>query len=110
MYTINIIFSQIEAKEEVKVHFKISMLMPKLCSWLYSTWKCLINKPEIIVKGWNKTLLLCSFDLNFQKQVMVDNMKSPLFKSFEKNLEIETNNYEKVEIDAEVSLDTIMKE
>jgi hypothetical protein len=57
-----------------------------------------------------KTRLLCYFNLNFQKQAMMNNIKSLLFKSIEKNLEIETSNYGEVEINVEVSLDTVMEE
>jgi hypothetical protein len=102
LYTTNIIFSQIEAKKEVKVDFKLSTLKPKLCSWLYSIWQHLTNKPEMVIKGWNKTGLFRSFDLNFQTQAMVDNMKAPLLKSIEENLEIKTSNHGEVEKNAEV--------
>ena len=41
---------------------------------------------------------------------MVDNIKPPLIKSIEENLEIETSNYGEVEIDAEVLLNTAIEE
>ena len=41
---------------------------------------------------------------------MVDKIKSPLFKSIEKNLEIKTNNYGDDKTDVEVSLDIVMEE
>jgi hypothetical protein len=64
----------------------------------------------MVVKGWDKTGLLRAFDLNFQKQAMVDNMKTPLFKTIEENLEIETTNHGEDETDVEVSLDTVLEE
>jgi hypothetical protein len=110
LYTTSVISSQIEAKREVKVDFKMSTLKPKLCSWLYSVWQHLTYKLLMVVKGWNKTGLLRAFDLNFQKQAMVDNIKTPLFKTIEKKLEIETSNHGEDETDAEVSLDTVLEE
>jgi hypothetical protein len=41
---------------------------------------------------------------------MVDNIKTPLFKTIEKKLEIETSNHGEDETDAEVSLDTVLEE
>jgi hypothetical protein len=41
---------------------------------------------------------------------MMDNIKPPLIKSIEENLEIETYNYGEVEIDAEVLLNTVIEE
>jgi hypothetical protein len=58
----------------------------------------------------NKIRLLFSFNLNFYKHAMVDNIKSPLFKSIDENLEIKINNYGEDKTDAEMSLDIVMEE
>jgi hypothetical protein len=54
MYTMNIISSQIEAKKKSKVDFNMPILKLKLCSWLYLAWGHLINKLEMVIKGWSK--------------------------------------------------------
>ena len=53
--------------------------------------------------------LLRTFDNDFQKQVMLDNMVRPLFNSNE--VEVEAYNTEcNEDIDVEVSLETVMEE
>jgi hypothetical protein len=104
-YTMDLISKQINSGEEVKVDFKMSTLKPKLCSWLYVS-----SKQDMVKKGWEKCGLLRSFYSNFQKEALLENMKTPLFK-LETNevMEMDSNmvNGEE-ETDAMESLDTIM--
>ena len=63
----------------------------------------------MVLKGWELIGPLHAFDKEFYKQAMLDNMKTPLFKTIEN--EIQTYNIECNEkINVEVSLDTIMEE
>jgi hypothetical protein len=65
----------------------------------------------MVEKGWKHTGLLKAFEPEFQKQAMVDNIKTPLFKSIEGDIVMETNNTnEDEETCGEVSLDTILEE
>jgi len=55
-----------------------------------------------MIKVWKKCGLLHSFDQNFQRKVMLNNIKSLLFKHIQDNQKVETNlNCAKKEIDVE---------
>ena len=110
-YTMDVITKQIETNEDIKIDFKMSTLKPKLCSWLFSAWLHICNKQQMVQKRWEKCGLLCSFDSQFQRDAMVQNMQIPSFKEVQENQTFETNlNHAEDETDAEESLDTIMME
>jgi hypothetical protein len=109
-FTMGVITSQLQASSKVKVDMKISTLKPKVCEWLFITWIHLTSKLDMVKKGWSHTWLLRAFDLEFQKQAMVDNMKIPFFNTIEEDIVLETNNQEDEEICREASLDTILEE
>ena len=63
----------------------------------------------MVQKGWEKCGLLRSFDSQFQRDAMVQNMQIPLFKEIQENQTFEINlSHAEDETDAEESLDTIM--
>jgi uncharacterized protein (UPF0332 family) len=63
----------------------------------------------MVLKGWEHTGLLHAFDIVFQKQAMLDNIKTPFFKTIED--EVQTYKYiSNKEIDVEMSLDIVIKE
>ena len=110
-YTMDVITKQIETNEDIKIDFKMSTLKPKLCSWLFSAWLHICNKQQMVQKGWEKCGLLRSFDSQFQRDEMVQNMQIPLFKEVQENQTCETNlSHAEDETDAKESLDTIMTE
>jgi hypothetical protein len=49
----------------------------------------------MVKKYWNHTRLPRAFELEFQNQVMVDNIKLLLFKTIEVDLAMKTNNNHK---------------
>ena len=57
-------------------------------------------------KGWEQACLLKAFDIEFQKQAMLESMVKPLLSNREVQA-IDTNCNDK--IDVEVSLDTVMR-
>ena len=60
--------------------------------------------------GWSKYRLLRSFDLEFQKDFMIQNMKSPLLKEYT-NIQVETSkNIQDGNMDFEESLEAIMED
>jgi hypothetical protein len=63
----------------------------------------------MVLKGWEQTGLLRAFDKVFQKQAMLDNIKTPLFKTIEEEVQAYNTKCNE-EIDVEVSLDTVMEE
>jgi hypothetical protein len=112
-YTMDLISKQLDSGEEVKVDFKMSTLKSKLCSWLFSAWLHVSSKQDMVKKGWEKCGLLRSFYSNFQKEALLENMKTPLFKletneamQMDSNMDSNINGEE--EINAMESLDTIM--
>ena len=108
-YSMDVITKQIETNEDIKIDFKMSTLKPKLCSWLFSAWLHICNKQQMVQKGWEKCGLLRSFDSQFQRDAMVQNMQIPLFKEVQENQTFEINlSHAEDETDAEESLDTIM--
>ena len=110
-YTMDVITKHIETNQDIKVDFKMSILKPKLYSWLFSAWLHISSKQEMVQKGWEKCGLLCSFDSNFQRDAMVQNMQIPLFKQVQESQAFETNlNHAEDETNAEETLDTIMNE
>jgi hypothetical protein len=54
-------------------------MKPNLCAWLFHAWIHVKNMNEIICKGWEKTRLLKSFNMQFQLEVMEVNIITPLF-------------------------------
>jgi hypothetical protein len=106
-----VIKNQLESSSDVKVDTKMSTLKPLICQWLFTAWHHLTTKLEMVEKGWKHIGLLKAFEPEFQKQAMVDNIKTPLFKSIEGDIAMETNNTnEDEETCGEVSLDTILEE
>ena len=64
----------------------------------------------MVKEGWSKCGLLRSFDPEFQKDVMIQNMKSLLFKK-DTSIQVDTNkNIEDEDIDVEDSLEAIMED
>ena len=107
----DVITKQIETNQDIKVDFKMSTLKPKLYLWLFLAWLHISSKQEMVLKGWEKCGLLRSFDSNFQRDAMVQNMEIPLFKQVQESQAFETNlNHAEDVIDAEETLDTIMNE
>jgi hypothetical protein len=88
------------------------ILKPQICGWLFTAWHHLTIKSDMVKKGWKHTWLLQAFETNFQKEAMIDNIKTPLFKSTEEDTEIETiNNIEDEDTcNLEVSLDTVLED
>ena len=103
MFTMCVITSQLQASYNVKVDMKMSTLKPKVCEWLFTAWTHLTSKLDMVRKGWSHTALLRAFDTEFQKQAMVNNMKTPLFNNIEVDTTLETNNQEDGETCGEVS-------
>jgi hypothetical protein len=107
----DIIKSQLQGEREVKVDTRMSILKPRLCGWLFTIWHNLTIRSDMVKKGWKHTGLLQAFETNFQKETMIDNIKTPLFKSTEEDMEIETiNNIEDEDTCGEVSLDTVFED
>jgi hypothetical protein len=111
-YTMDLITKQLDLGEDIKVDFKMSTLKPRLCSWLFFAWLHISSKQDMVKKGWEKCGLLHSFDSDFQKEALLENMKTPLFNhKANKALEMETNiNFGIEETDAKERLEDIMHE
>jgi hypothetical protein len=110
-YTMEVIKNQLENSSDVKVDTKMSTLKPSICQWLFIAWRHLTTKLEMVERGWKHTGLPKAFEPEFQKQAMVDNIKTPLFKSIEGDIAMETiNTNEDEETCGEVSLDTIFED
>jgi hypothetical protein len=77
---------------------------------LFTAWYLLTSKQDMVKKGWNQTGLLRAFEPDFQKQAMIENISTPLFKTTAEDLPLETNYQEDEETCGEVSLDTILEE
>ena len=108
-YTMEAITKQLKAGDDVHMDFKISKLKSHICEWLYVAWTNVSSRIAMVLKGWEQTGLLRAFDKEFQKQAMLDNIKTPLFKTIEE--EVQAYNTEcNEEIDVEVSLDIVMEE
>jgi hypothetical protein len=109
-YTMSMIANEIETNSNIKVDFKMSTLKPLLCSWLFTSWLSICNKQEMVKVGWSKCGLLRSFDPEFQKDAMIQNMKTPLFKE-DTNIQVDTSkNIEDEDIDVEESLEAIIED
>jgi hypothetical protein len=67
-------------------------LKPRIYGWLFPVEHHPIIKPDMVKKSWNHTYLQRAFKLEFQKQVMVDDIKTPLFKTIKVELAVEINN------------------
>jgi hypothetical protein len=111
-FTMDIITSQLQGARDIKVDTKMSILKPQICGWLFTTWHHLTIKSDMVEKKWKHIGLLQAFETNFQKEAMIDNIKTPLFKSTEEDTEIETiNNIEDEDTcNLEVSLDTVLED
>ena len=60
--------------------------------------------------GWSKCGLFCLFNPEFQKDVMIQNMKSPLFKEYT-SIQVDTNKIiEDEDIDVKESLEAIVED
>jgi hypothetical protein len=109
-YTMGVISKKLEEEVAVKVDFKMSTLKPMVCGWLFTTWQHLTSQQDMVSKGWMHTGLLQAFNGDFQKEAMIQNMKTPLFNVIEEESEVETSIYnENEEFDAKVSLNTVME-
>jgi hypothetical protein len=109
-FTMDVISNQIDKDEDLKVDLKMSTLRPKICGWLFTAWHNLTTRREMVKKGWSYTGLQRAFEPEFQKQAMIDNIKTPLF-NIEENVAVETNNNnDNEETCVEVSLDTILED
>ena len=109
-YTMSMITNEIETNSSINVDFKMSTLKPLLCSWLFTSWLSVCNNQEMVTIGWTKCGLLHSFDLEFQKDAIIENMKSPLFKE-DTSIQVDINkNIEDEDIDVEESLEAIMED
>jgi hypothetical protein len=109
-FTMDVISNQIDKDEDLKVDLKMSTLRPKICGWLFTAWHNLTTRREMVKKGWSYTGLQRAFEPEFQKQAMIDNIKTPLF-NIEENVAVETNNNnDNEETCIEVSLDTILED
>jgi hypothetical protein len=110
-FTMEVITNQLEGAQVIKVDTKMSTLKPKVCGWLFRSWHQLTTKTEMVKKGWIHTGLLRAFEPEFQKQAMIENIKIPLFKIVEDDIQIDiSNNVQVEETCSEVSLDTILEE
>jgi hypothetical protein len=95
----------------------LSTLKPRLYFWLFLACLHISSKQETIKKGWEKCGLLFSLDSDFQKEAMLDNMKTPLFKqkvneAMERNINIgeeETNAEKTLEVAMIESLTKVEK-
>jgi len=87
--TINFFTNQLDEEQYTKVDIKMSTLKSKMCSWLFSAWLHIFNKQGDGYQGMEKCDLLYSFDQDFQREAMMDNMKTPFFKHIEDNQIIE---------------------
>ena len=104
------ITNEIETNSSIKVDFKMSTLKPLLCSWLFTSWLYVCNKQEMVKVGWNKCRLLRSFGPEFQKDIMIQNMKSHLFKK-DTSIQMDTSkNTDDEDIDVEESLKAIIED
>jgi len=100
---------QLDAKELVKVDFKMSTLKPKMYSWLYFAWLHISSKKEMVIKGWEECRLLRLFDQSFQRKAMMDNVKTPLFKHVVDNQVVDSNfNGREEETNAEITLEEVI--
>jgi hypothetical protein len=110
-FTMDIITGQLQGAGDVKVDTKMSILKPRICGWLFTARHHLTIKSDMVKKRWKHTGLLQAFETNFQKEAMIDNIKTPLFKSTEEDMEIERiNNIEDEDTCREVSLDTVLED
>jgi hypothetical protein len=109
-FTMGVITRQLETTGDVKVDTKMSILKPKISGWLFIALYHLSSKQDMVKKGWNQTGLLRAFEPEFQKEAMIENINTPLFKTTAEDLPLETNDQEDEETCGEVSLDTILEE
>jgi len=65
--------------ENLKIDFRMSIMKPNLCAWLFHAWIHLKNMNEMICKGWGKIRLLKSFNMQFELTAMEVNAITPLF-------------------------------
>ncbi len=82
-----------------KVDFQMSIMKLNLCAWMFHAW---IHVTRMICKGWEKTWLLRSFNVQFQLEAMEVNAITPLF-SITFNLESKQHKEEVDAIDIEDS-------
>ena len=105
-----VISNQINKYEDLKVDLKMSLLRPKVCGWLFIIWHNLTTRREMIkniMKLYKYTMCIWT---RVQKQVMIDDIKTPLFNIVE-NVAVETNNNNDNEgTCVEVSLVTILED
>jgi len=89
MWTFSTIKEQLLNKIDPKVDFQMSMIKPHLCVWLFYAWTQFNKRNTMIRKGWEKTCLLQSFNLDFQMEALGVNTTKVLFSSnFTQEIEI----------------------
>jgi hypothetical protein len=81
MWTSSTTKEQLLNKIDPKVDFRMSMIKPHLCAWLFYAWTQFNERKTMICKGWEKTCLLQSFNLDFQMEALRVNMTKALFSS-----------------------------
>ena len=86
-YTMEAITKQLKIGENVHMDFKISKLKPYICEWLYVVWTNVSSRITTVFKDLEQTGLLRTFDKEFQKQAMLDNIKISLFKTIEEKVQ-----------------------
>ena len=79
-YTIEAITKQLMACEDVHMDFKMSKFKPHIYEWFYVAWANASNRITMILKDWEQSRLLRVFDNDFQKQVMLDNIKKTIIQ------------------------------
>jgi len=65
--------------ENLNIDFRMSIMKPNLCVWLFHAWIHVKNMNEMMCKGWEKIGLLKSFKMQFQLEAMEVNAITPLF-------------------------------
>jgi hypothetical protein len=56
------ITKQLDDDNEVEMGFQLSIIKPKICNWMYTTWQHNVANPIMVAKYWNK--LVFSTHLN----------------------------------------------
>ena len=105
------ITNQLEGTQDIKIDTKMSTSKFEVCGWLFTTWYHLKTKVEMVKNDQIHTDLLKAFEPEFEQQAMIENIKTPLFKVIEDDIQIDTSiNIEDDETCSEVSLNTILEE
>ena len=71
--------------------WKCALWGPKFVDGFFTAWHNLTTRREMIKIKWRYTSLQRVFEVDFQKQAMIDNIKTSSF-NIEENVGVETNN------------------